>query len=100
MALCAPSIVRILLGDHWLPAVPVIQILALYGVIQVFGTNSHVIYMTLNRLQLMTGLSAMELGILVPCLMGGVWWNGAIGAGGALTIAAAVVLIVDICLAV
>jgi O-antigen/teichoic acid export membrane protein len=100
MALCAPSIVRILLGDHWLPAVPVIQILALYGVIQVFGTNSHVIYMTLNKLKLMTGLSVMHLGILLPCLIGGVWWNGAIGAGWALTITAAVVLIINMFLAV
>lgn len=100
LAFCAPSIVRILLGDHWLPAVPVVQILALYGIIQVFGTNSHVIYVTLNKLKLMTGLSTLHLGILVPCLIGGVWWNGAIGAGWALTIAAAIMLCTDICLAV
>jgi O-antigen/teichoic acid export membrane protein len=98
MAVLAPLLVQTFLGEHWLPAVPALQVLAVYGVVQSLGTSSHLVYLALNRLRLMTVVSGFSLSVVVPFLLWGVSRWGAVGAGWALTVTAALVLCVDVSL--
>jgi O-antigen/teichoic acid export membrane protein/glycosyltransferase involved in cell wall biosynthesis len=98
LGLMAPLLVQVFLGQAWLPAIPMVQILALYGVVQALGTSSHVIYLAINKLRFTTMLSALHLALLVPLLVWGVSRFGAAGAAWALAIVAVVVLSADIVL--
>jgi lipopolysaccharide exporter len=98
LGLMAPLLVPVFLGQAWLPAIPVIQILAFYGVVGALGTSSHVIYLAINKLRFTTVLSALHLALLLPLLVWGVSRFGAAGAAWALAFVAVVVLSADIVL--
>ena len=98
MTVMAPLLVHVWLGQHWLPAVPVLQVLAMYGIVQSLATSSYLIYLALNRLRLLTVVSGLSLSLLVPLLVGSVLYWQAVGAGWALTVTAAIVLLVDMSL--
>jgi O-antigen/teichoic acid export membrane protein/glycosyltransferase involved in cell wall biosynthesis len=95
LAVAAPFLVHVFLGDQWQAAVPVIEVLALYGVVQAVGSSSHLVYLALNRPQITARLAGLHFGLLLPLLVAGVSWAGAVGAAWALTITSIIVLLVD-----
>lgn len=95
LAIAAPFLVQVFLGDQWGPAVPVIEVLALYGIVQALGSSSHLVYLALNRPQITARLTGLHLGLLLPLLVVGVSATGAVGAAWALTITSVIVLVVD-----
>lgn len=79
-ATVADLIVRISLGEKWLSAISLIQILALYGGIRVAYANSAAVLMATNRPHLLTYILLGSSVTLVALLPAAVYVAGAIGA--------------------
>jgi lipopolysaccharide exporter len=88
----AEPIVHALLGERWLGTVPLIQWLALYGIMRACSSNMGSVYLALGRPRLITGLGLLTVTILAPLL---IWLTpryGSLAAGWALLAASAVTL--------
>jgi PST family polysaccharide transporter len=75
-ALLAEPIIRLLLSEKWLPAVPVVQILASIIAIQTLGTAARPLSMALGQTQLLFQRDVLSMFIRVPLLI-----LGAVAAG-------------------
>jgi lipopolysaccharide exporter len=95
IALTAPLIVPVFLGERWLAAIPLIQVLALYGAVRTLSTSSHVVYLALGRPRITAQLSTLRLAVLAPLLIWGTMRSGALGAAWALVAASLLVWLVD-----
>lgn len=86
----ADPIVRTLLGEKWLGAIPLLQILSLNGLIKLGGANATSVLLALGRPKVITKLSALHIALLGPALVIGIWLGGLIGAAwAAVTVACA-----------
>ncbi|MCM8566099.1 lipopolysaccharide biosynthesis protein [Thauera linaloolentis] len=65
LAMVAPEIVGLLLGEKWLPAVPFVQILALVGSIQAITTSGGYVLITLGRVRQIALISWAQIGVFV-----------------------------------
>lgn len=90
IAVLAPLLVPLALGDQWLEAMPIIQVLAIYGVLIALQTNTLYIYIALGEPRTATLLNALHVGILIPALIFGTMTAGAVGAAWACLITAVV----------
>jgi O-antigen/teichoic acid export membrane protein/glycosyltransferase involved in cell wall biosynthesis len=95
LALTAPLLIQVFLGHQWQAAGPVIEVLALYGIVQALGSSSHLVYLAINRPSLTTQLVGLYFILLCPLLVTGAILAGAVGAAWALTITSIIVLVVD-----
>ncbi|HKU87907.1 MAG TPA: oligosaccharide flippase family protein, partial [Casimicrobiaceae bacterium] len=95
IALTAPRIVDVLLGPKWLAAIPLMQVLALHGVLRAFSTSSHVVYLAVGKPRFTAIITAARLCVLVPALVVMTMKAGALGAAWATVIVAALVWILD-----
>lgn len=68
IAVLAGPIVRILLGEHWNEAVPVIQILAFSGAVNAIISNNSAAYVALGRPHLSAIILLLRGAVLVPLL--------------------------------
>jgi lipopolysaccharide exporter len=96
IALTAPLLVRIFLGPKWIAAIPLIEVLALYGIVQSLSTNSYLIYLAINKPRITAFLSGLYLIVLLPLLIWGVTWDGALGAAWALVATSVFILVIDL----
>lgn len=96
--LTAEHIVRIFLGQQWLAAIPLIQILALYGVVNFATANSQAIYLALGRPDLMALGNLPAFLMLPPLLLWGIARYGLAGAAWALVADGTLNLVVNIAL--
>ena len=83
MVLIADLAVRTLLGEQWMDAVPVVQILACAGMLSAVSSNSGYIYMAVGKPRFITLLTAVQLTLLLPGVVLGSLHGGALGAGWA-----------------
>ena len=88
--LTSDLIVKVLLGANWLATIPLMQILALYGVARVSYANSRAIYLSLGRPKLVAYTSIFQVLLYAPALTLGTLYDGAVGAAWALVISTAV----------
>jgi PST family polysaccharide transporter len=95
IGLLALPLVRVLLGEGWLEAVPLIQVLIISGFITLLSSCSHPIFLALNRPELPTVLSALSLVLLFPGLLVGTSHHGVLGAAVAVMVAQISVAIAD-----
>ena len=81
----ADPLVRLLLGEKWLETIPLIQILAVYGIASVGMANQSPLLISLGHARIMTQLIALGLIILLPAftlatieygVLGGAWAVG------------------------
>jgi O-antigen/teichoic acid export membrane protein len=79
----ADLLVPAVLGWKWLAAIPLIQILAVYGVIQALQTNISYVYLALGKLQVVTAINACQFVILVALMVPGLSRFGVTGAAWA-----------------
>ncbi|MGH6792894.1 MAG: lipopolysaccharide biosynthesis protein, partial [Methyloceanibacter sp.] len=93
IGLMADPLVRLALGDRWLAAVPVLEVLAIYGVINVCIANTWPIFIALGRPWINTALTAVGVVLLVPLLLWSVQKAGIVGAAWSLVAVAALVLV-------
>ncbi len=68
VAVMAGPLVKVLLGDSWLGAVPVIQILALCGAIQAMMSNNTTAYLAIGKAHLPPLVQMVRLAVLLPAL--------------------------------
>jgi O-antigen/teichoic acid export membrane protein len=95
IGLTASHLIRLFLGPHWMGAAPVLQVLAIFGVIMTLGTSSHVIYLATKRPRITVMFALLKLCVLLPLLW---WWvplYGAVGAAWSVVVAASVNTAVD-----
>ena len=76
----ADVLVPAALGWKWLAAIPLIQILAMHGVIKAVQTNITYVYLALNRPRLITIVWAAQAVLMVALLVPAVKYYGVIGA--------------------
>jgi len=94
--LVAPLVVEVLLGPRWSGALPLIEILALYGIVQSFGTSSHLVYNRIGRPRFTAAINVAHFIVFVPSVIWGVSAFGAEGAAWAITASAVIFLAADI----
>lgn len=100
IVMLADPFVKALLGFNWLSAIPLIQILGLYGALRVFQTTNNAIFNILGKPYWNTALMALELVSVLP-LLGWLTYSGhpiesaawSYLAGSAIVVPCAVVLI-------
>lgn len=96
IGLLAEPLVLLLLGDHWRPAVPLIQALVVFGVLRCIYTTAGAVYLALGRLRVEPALILLFIAVLVPSLVLLTEHFGVFGAALALTLATAVGLIANL----
>ncbi len=84
IGLIADPLVKIMLGEKWLASIPIIQVLAIYGLLSVATAGSGPIYLAVGKPHLMTAILSVRTAIIVPLLIWGVDLAGAYGAAWAL----------------
>ena len=92
LGLTADPLVRLTLGNKWLEAIPLLEVLCLAGVINVCTANTWPVFIALGRPWINTALTALGVVLLVPLLLWSVQAAGALGGAWALVTVAAVVL--------
>ncbi|WP_136601627.1 lipopolysaccharide biosynthesis protein [Salinigranum halophilum] len=60
IAVIAPAFILVVFGEEWLPAVPAMQVLAVYGLFRAIGRTFSPVWKTLGRPDLITKLSALR----------------------------------------
>jgi O-antigen/teichoic acid export membrane protein len=91
LAAVAEPAIHVLLGEKWLAAIPVIQIIALYGAWTAIDSNSYAVYLTLGKPRIATALATLRAVFLIPCILVLTTYYGIEGAAAALLIVATVV---------
>ena len=91
LVVVADPLVETLFGDGWQPAVPVLQILALRGLVRTFSATSGEVFQALGRPQLRVAGEIAHLVVLVPALIVGAHLAGIKGAAEALVLVELVV---------
>jgi O-antigen/teichoic acid export membrane protein len=90
IAATADVIVPLVFGQQWTEAVPLVAILALYGVIAAMKTNAHYIYLALGRPKVAAGLGVVQITLLLPSLIFLCMRYGVVGAAWAYLVSQAV----------
>lgn len=83
IASVADLMVPAVLGWKWVSAIPLIQILAIFGVIQALQTNISYIYLATGHLAYVTVVGTIQFVILLALLIPGILYWGATGAAWA-----------------
>lgn len=76
----AELVVKLALGPKWLEAIPLMSVLAFYGVIQAVLSNMSAMLIALGRVRLMVVILAINVTLLLPALLIGARESGALGA--------------------
>lgn len=76
LGLVAGPAVSILLGGNWTEAVPVIQILAVYGIAQVGAGNLETMFLAIQRPRVVTAVNAICAVALIPAMIYGITHYG------------------------
>lgn len=69
IAAVADPLVKVIFGANWIDAIPLMQILGIYGAIASVGTNTASALLALGRPRALTGLAAARIVLLVPVLV-------------------------------
>ncbi len=92
IATIAPLLVPVLLGSNWLEAVPLVQILAVFGALTVIQNNNGAVLLALGKPQIVTGLAAFSGVLFLPMLVLLTMRYGAAGAAWANIFAAIAII--------
>lgn len=80
LASVADPAVRLMLGDKWLEAIPLIQIISVYGIISALQSNIGQVYFALGKPRVITLMMAASLLLMFPILLYVTVHYGPIGA--------------------
>jgi len=91
----ANPLVRAILGEKWLDAIPIIRVLGIYGALHVLNTNVNYVFLAMGKPRLQTVVSAVHAGVLVAALFAGIRAAGVAGAAWAFLVAVLAVIPVN-----
>jgi len=80
IAAIADLLVPVILGAKWSAAVPLIQILVIYGICIALQTNTGVLFVAKGKPQILTRLAGGYLAVLCPAMAWLTFQHGALGA--------------------
>jgi O-antigen/teichoic acid export membrane protein len=80
IAAIAGLMVPLVFGANWLEAIPVMEVLAIYGVFLALKSNNHYIYLAQGSPRTATALGVIQTALLVPLVVIGGNRAGAVGA--------------------
>jgi lipopolysaccharide exporter len=80
VASIAHQIVPLVLGDKWLDAIPIVQIIALAGTLQVMQSTNYAVYLSVGRPSRQALIHATQVVVLIPSM---VWLSPSYGIIGA-----------------
>jgi lipopolysaccharide exporter len=92
VAMLADPLVRLLLGAKWLPAVPLIQILAIFGVLRAMHAGTGALYLALGKTRFIVWVAMPHVVFGLPAAMVLLTTSGLQGATYAVLAAGAVAL--------
>ena len=69
LLIAADPIVRVVFGDQWLEAIPVLRVLAIYAWVYSLGYHVGGFYKAIGRPDILLRLSLLTLVIILPCLL-------------------------------
>lgn len=69
IAAVAEPLIPLLLGERWLQAVPIVQVLAIYGVLAALSSVFGPVFMALGRPRVLTWFSLLNLSIFIPAIV-------------------------------
>jgi len=95
IGLLAEPVVRVLLGVKWLDAVPMIQALAVFGVVRSLHGPTGSIYLALGRPRFIAVLQLIQLVVAASLMFWLVPSQGAVGAAWALLIGASTAMLIN-----
>ena len=98
IGILAEPLILLLLGETWLAAVPVTQLLAFAGFAALLSSGSQPVYLASGRPELQTYLMGLSALLVIPAVVLGVDVKGAIGAAIALVLVQSFVALIDIAL--
>lgn len=79
ISLVADDLTALMLGAKWEAAVPIIQLLALFGVVRTTYSPAHQVLLALGRLRLLAALPWIEVAVLIPLALVGAHYAGLVG---------------------
>jgi lipopolysaccharide exporter len=91
IAATASLLVPLIFGEQWLAAAPLIQVIAIYGIIQALQNNAPSVYYALGKPRITTAISALHNVLVVISLIFMSMRWGSLGASYALLISVAIV---------
>jgi O-antigen/teichoic acid export membrane protein len=95
IALVAESLVQVLLGAKWSDAVPLIQVLAVFGVVRSLHGPMGSIYLALGKPRFVAGFQCVQIGVAITLMLLLVPRYGTIGAAYALLAGASLAMSVN-----
>jgi O-antigen/teichoic acid export membrane protein len=95
IGLVADPLVRTVLGGKWIASIPLVQILAIYGLFAVCSANIWPVYIALKKPELFTLVMGIGLVAIVPLLLWGTNTAGVYGAAWAVTAASVIMFVVN-----
>lgn len=98
IGLLAEPLIALLLGDGWVAAVPVTQLLVIAGFAALLSSGSQPVYLAKGRPELQTYIVGLSAALLLPSIVVGVQAKGAIGAAIALVLVQSLVALIDVAL--
>ena len=90
----APTLVQTLLGEKWMPAVPVLQILAINSTLHALSFHAGDLFKALGLGGTMVRRMLISGAILVPAMLAGLFWFGLPG----VAVSWCVVAVIEICI--
>ncbi len=88
--LIADIAIPVLLGDKWLDAIPIVGILAIFGLIKILGVINRPAFLAVGRARLTAGLAVFGLAFMIPGIYLGAVHGGLVGAAWGATGAIAI----------
>jgi O-antigen/teichoic acid export membrane protein len=85
IGLVADPMVKVFLGHKWVDSIPLVQVLAIYGLLSISTANSAAMFVALGRPYILTAVRAVSVAALIPLLLWSVEQAGALGAAYAVT---------------
>ncbi len=95
IAATAPLLVEVFLGDKWLASIPILQIIAFYGLVGVMQTNIGSVYLAMGKPRITTYVDAAYIGLMVPLVILATLRHGVLGAAWAYLATALIILPVN-----
>jgi PST family polysaccharide transporter len=95
IGLTAQFLVPIFLGDKWLAAIPVMQVLSLNAALRTVHTNSNPLFYATNNPRFQVIEFLVEASVLLPAMWFAVASNGAVGAAWATAVSGLSVMLLD-----
>ncbi|RKD98093.1 lipopolysaccharide biosynthesis protein [Halopiger aswanensis] len=92
IAAVAPQFVPVVLGDQWRAAIPVMQVLAVWGGIRAFGANVGPVYKSIGRPDIEARIQALKVVTIIILIYPAAEWFGLPGVASAIVMSSTISL--------